>query len=97
MIPRRQPDADQKSMFGVRYVSHYRENAKNARLEAKNKPDSGISTHSNPFFEFANSEREGRAPSLLNTLFRRYYQNYTYYKKIKVSFLLLTLRASIWH
>ena len=64
MIFRRQPDADQKSMFGVRYVSHYRVNGKNARLEAKSEPDSGISTHSNPFFfEFANSVRQGRAPS----------------------------------
>ena len=47
MILRRQPseDADQKSMFGVKYVSHYLENGKNARLEAKSKPDSGISTH----------------------------------------------------
>ena len=97
MIFRRQPDADQKSMFGVRYVSHYRENAKNARLEAKSKPDSGISTHSNPFFEFANSVREGRAPSFLNKLFRRYYQSYTFYREIKFSSLLLTMRASIWY
>ena len=96
MIFRRQPDADQKSMFGVRYVSHYRVNGKNARLEAKSEPDSGISTHSNPFFSNLQTVCD-RAARLLNTLLRRYYQNYTFYREIKVSFLLLTLRASIWN
>ena len=38
MILRRQPDADQKSIFGVRYVSHYRENGKNALLKPNVNP-----------------------------------------------------------
>ena len=97
MILRRQPDADQKSIFGVRYVSHYRENGKNALLKPNVNPIVVFGPIRTFFFEFANSVREGRAPSFLNNLFRRYYQNYTFYREIKFSFLLLTMRASIWY